>query len=130
VPPKPRPKTPWNNLTVSTLGVLIHTALRKSCDSRTSSLAWNAISAVCDSDTTGSGNGWSRYIEQVLPLVRAAKSGVQVLAILQAHTDVGLYSELTKREHQDLLVRLALAQLTVCDWQGVRGMLETWADGG
>jgi hypothetical protein len=122
----PKSKPPWNNLTVSTLGVLIHTALRKSCDSLTSSLAWNAIGAVCDSDFSGSGNGWTRYLEQVLPFVRKAPGTVQVLAILKAHTNVGL-GDLAKREHQDLLIRLALAQLTEVDWQGVIGLLESWA---
>jgi hypothetical protein len=115
----PKPKPPFFYLTVSTLGVLIHTALRKNCDSTTSSLAWNAIGAVNE--------GWMRYLEEVLPSVREAQNAMQAVSILHARTNVGLGSEMKKREHQDLLIRLALAQLSMTDWCGIQIAIEDWA---
>jgi hypothetical protein len=106
-----RKKHPWGKLELADLGGLLHTALRKACDSRTSGLAWNAIGAI--------EKGWTRYLEDCLPHVQKARNGLELLDALHRHTDVSIMAELKKREHQDLLVRLALAQLSMSDWLGI-----------
>lgn len=112
----PKKTRPWAKYDVGSLGCLLHTALRKACDSRTSGLAWNAIGAIKE--------GWTRYLEDCLPSVREAKNGLELLDALHRHTCVGLMAELKKREHQDLLVRLALAQLSMSDWLAIAFVFE------
>lgn len=99
----------------SELGYCIHVSLRKSCDSKATSLAWNLIGMKEFNDA------WGRYLDLVW-------SSMESYRVYESLRDA--INDLPYTDSHCASLRLVLELLDNDDWDGLCSGIEYYVEGG
>lgn len=111
--PKPKRATTRRGIERDDLGPLIHTALRKCCDSSESSLVYNVIHLCIGTEN----NGWGSYLDLAWAELDNANR-----PLWECAKRAGAALEYGNAERNAL--RLSMALMSQSDWEGAVAFLE------
>jgi hypothetical protein len=102
-------------LTYYELGEALHTALRKCCDSKPTSLLYNVVSLCNNPDNDK--NGWHGYLRHAFPLLATATTHEQGIAALKQAAILLDRKGPWSSESNALVLSMSLLDDT--DWSGM-----------